>query len=155
MNRTFLWIIVLFSVLQVAAVNKAEDPIRDTQTNPILIDEKNEELKDGQKEAPKPSFKLYPEQGFLSDSNLSDEDADSDSDSAAEDEMYLSEDSESDAEELETWEPAADEDKWDEESYNQEDEYQDEVGDDAAEADSYALESVESDEADNGGMESE
>ena len=46
------WFIIFIGVLaglNLAAIRKAEDPIRDTQTNPILYEQKMEEEKDGKK----------------------------------------------------------------------------------------------------------
>lgn len=44
----FIWVGVLAG-LNLASIRKAEDPIRDTQTNPILYKQKMEEEKDGKK----------------------------------------------------------------------------------------------------------
>lgn len=38
-----------------------------TQTNPIAYKDKMEELKDGEKGAPSPSYKFYPKDRFLTD----------------------------------------------------------------------------------------
>ncbi len=56
-----------FFVLHVGSVRKKDDPIRNTQTDPIALKDKMEEIKDGEKEAPLPSFKLYPKSRFLTE----------------------------------------------------------------------------------------
>ena len=64
----FLWIVLVF--LQIAAIRKNEDPILATQTSPIAYKDKMEEMKDGQKEAPKPSYEFYHREKFMAGSNL-------------------------------------------------------------------------------------
>ena len=51
--------------MHTATVRKREDPILLTQTDPIAYKDKLEETKDGEKGAPMPSMKLYPNQRFL------------------------------------------------------------------------------------------
>ena len=51
--------------LHTAAILKKDDPVARTQADPILFSEKMEQEKDGKKEAPMPSFKLYGEKGQL------------------------------------------------------------------------------------------
>ncbi len=126
MNRTFLWLSLgLLAFLNMAAVNKAQDPIRDTQTNPIGLNEKTDELKDGQKEAPKPSMKLYPDQGFLAQSNLSSKNTDEGTAALKDDKSAASDTSMDAADEdanEDKWEAEPSDDKWEDESYNQDDE---------------------------------
>ena len=66
----FLMILALISL---AAVYKEDDPVADTQTNPIAYKDKMEEIKQGEKEAPKPSFNLIAKEKFMIDSNLEEE----------------------------------------------------------------------------------
>ena len=76
MKKPFLLgsvILLCLGVLNLAAIYKKEDPITDTQTNPIGYKEKMGELKEGPKEAPTPSFKFYGKEKFLTESNLSEE----------------------------------------------------------------------------------
>ncbi len=64
------WFFIFVSVLaglNLAAVRKAEDPIRDTQTNPILYQQKMEEEKDGKKGPLLYSVKHNPHDNFFSD----------------------------------------------------------------------------------------
>ena len=51
MNKNILFLIFVSALagLNLGTVRKAEDPIRDTQTNPILYEQKKEEEKDGKK----------------------------------------------------------------------------------------------------------
>lgn len=61
---------VLLGFLNLAAVYQERDPIGETQTNPVGYNDKMEEIKQGVKEAPKPSFQLIPKEKFMIDSNL-------------------------------------------------------------------------------------
>ncbi len=61
------FVLLLLVFIHGGAVRKKDDPILRTQTNPILYKEKMEEMKDGEKEAPLPSFKLYRKEEFLAD----------------------------------------------------------------------------------------
>ena len=51
MNKNVLFFIFVsvLAGLNLGSIRKAEDPIRDTQTNPILYEQKKEEEKDGKK----------------------------------------------------------------------------------------------------------
>ncbi|MFA7254576.1 MAG: hypothetical protein WC133_00555 [Candidatus Omnitrophota bacterium] len=51
MNRNVLFFIFLsvLAGLNVGSIRRSEDPVRDTQTNPILYEQKKEEEKDGKK----------------------------------------------------------------------------------------------------------
>lgn len=51
--------IILVCLLNMGVIRKNEDPVGDTQTDPVTLKKKLEELKDGPKGAPKPSFKFY------------------------------------------------------------------------------------------------
>ncbi|HXV28395.1 MAG TPA: hypothetical protein VD913_05445 [bacterium] len=55
----------LIALLHVGSVRKQEDPIVMTQTNPIAYKDKMEEIKDGEKGAPSPTYKYYPKGRFL------------------------------------------------------------------------------------------
>ena len=48
-NVWFLIFVSVLSGLNVGSIRRAEDPIRDTQTNPILYEQKKKEEKDGKK----------------------------------------------------------------------------------------------------------
>ncbi len=55
------------SLLNMGTIRKKEDPILKTQTEPISYKQKMEEMKDGPKGAPMPSFNLYPKERFFTD----------------------------------------------------------------------------------------
>ena len=69
MKRLFLTLTLLLTVWvpATASVRKEDDPILNTQTNPIALKDKMEEIKDGEKGAPSPSFKHYPKSKFLTE----------------------------------------------------------------------------------------
>ncbi|MSR77448.1 MAG: hypothetical protein EXS63_04395 [Candidatus Omnitrophica bacterium] len=67
---SFRIILVSSALMCLAAIYKEADPVGDTQTNPIAYKDKTEEIKQGAKEAPKPSFKLIEKEKFMIDSNL-------------------------------------------------------------------------------------
>lgn len=71
-NLKVLVVALLFSVLMLHAgsVRKKDDPILNTQTNPITLKDKMEEIKDGEKGAPSPSFKHYPKSRFLTEPSI-------------------------------------------------------------------------------------
>lgn len=73
-NSKVLVVALLFSVLMLHAgsVRKKDDPILNTQTNPIALKDKMEEIKDGEKGAPSPSFKHYPKSRFLTEPSIED-----------------------------------------------------------------------------------
>ena len=74
-KRKFFCIITLIlacGILNLGTIRKKDDPIARTQTNPITFKQKQEELKDGPKGAPAPSFTLYPKTRFLMDPPVSD-----------------------------------------------------------------------------------
>lgn len=59
-NKTGMVLILLFClVFHTGVIRKEYNPIVDTQTDPIKLKKKMEELKDGQKGAPTPSFQFY------------------------------------------------------------------------------------------------
>ena len=60
-------IVLVLSLLQLGTIRKAEDPILSTQTNPIAHQEKMDEIKEGEKGAPSPSFKHFEKEKFLID----------------------------------------------------------------------------------------
>jgi len=67
-KRAFFFIFVsVLAGLNLASIRKAEDPIRDTQTNPILYKQKMEEEKDGKKGPPLYSVKNNPHDTFFVD----------------------------------------------------------------------------------------
>ncbi|HOW88301.1 MAG TPA: hypothetical protein P5561_01390 [Candidatus Omnitrophota bacterium] len=67
MNKNTLFFIFLsvLAGLNVASIRKAEDPIRDTQTNPILYEQKKEEEKEGKKGPLLYSVKHNPKEDFF------------------------------------------------------------------------------------------
>jgi len=62
--------IVVIGFLNSGTIRKKEDPILKTQTDPITYKQKMEEMKDGPKGAPTPSFKLFPKENFMSDPSV-------------------------------------------------------------------------------------
>lgn len=68
-NSKVWMVLLLFSVMMLHAgsVRKKDDPILRTQTHPIALKDKMEEIKDGEKGAPSPSFKHYPKSQFLTE----------------------------------------------------------------------------------------
>lgn len=54
-------------ILQLGSIRKKDDPILKTQTNPIAVKDKMEEIKDGEKGAPSPSMTFYSKETFLTD----------------------------------------------------------------------------------------
>lgn len=62
-----LSLLIGFAVLNMAVVRKTEDPIRDTQTDPILYKQKMEEEKDGKKGPLSYSVKNNPADTFLTE----------------------------------------------------------------------------------------
>ena len=55
------------SFLNLGVIHRKEDPILKTQTDPVLYKQKEEEMKEGPKGAPTPSFNLYPKERFFTD----------------------------------------------------------------------------------------
>ncbi|MBI3307517.1 MAG: hypothetical protein HYZ84_06915 [Candidatus Omnitrophica bacterium] len=68
----FLLLILCF-MLHAGTLRKNEDPILKTQTNPILHKQKMEEIKDGEKGAPAPTWKLYPKEKFLAEAPVAED----------------------------------------------------------------------------------
>ena len=69
MNRKVIFFIFvsIFAGLNLGSIWKAEDPIRDTQTNPILYEQKKEEEKDGKKGPLLYNVKYIPREKFFID----------------------------------------------------------------------------------------
>ena len=65
--RYSLIVVILVSLLNLATIRKKEDPIAKTQTDPIAFNDKIEELKEGPKGAPTPSFQLYAKSKFFTE----------------------------------------------------------------------------------------
>ncbi len=63
---TFIFLSAL-AILNLGTVRKAEDPIRDTQTNPILYEQKKEEEKEGKKGPLLYNVKNNPREAFFID----------------------------------------------------------------------------------------
>lgn len=59
--------LVVAGFANLGTIRKKEDPILKTQTDPITHKQKMEEVKDGEKGAPLPSFRLYEKPHFLSE----------------------------------------------------------------------------------------
>ena len=66
-NAVFLIFVSFLAGLNLGTVRKTEDPIRDTQTNPILYQQKMEEEKDGKKGALLYHVKNSPYETFFID----------------------------------------------------------------------------------------
>ncbi|HQB12712.1 MAG TPA: hypothetical protein PLX96_07050 [Candidatus Omnitrophota bacterium] len=64
----FLMLIAVLSAGNVAAIRRAEDPIRDTQTSPIAFQQKMEEEKDGKKGPLLYHVRYNPKDSFLTTS---------------------------------------------------------------------------------------
>jgi hypothetical protein len=69
MNKraVFLIFVSVLAGLNLGSIRKAEDPIRDTQTNPILYEQKKEEEKDGKKGPLMYNVKYNPRESFFID----------------------------------------------------------------------------------------
>lgn len=68
--RIFLFLSLaacLFLNLGTIRRKEDQDPILKTQTGPITLDAKKEEMKDGEKGAPMPTWRMYPRWRFLVD----------------------------------------------------------------------------------------
>ncbi len=67
-KRTLILIFVsVLAGLNLGSIRRAEDPIRNTQTNPILYEQKKEEEKDGKKGPLMYHVKNNPREGFFID----------------------------------------------------------------------------------------
>jgi hypothetical protein len=66
-NILFLVFISVLAGLNVGSIRRSDDPVRDTQTNPILYEQKKEEEKDGKKGPLMYNVKNVPREGFLID----------------------------------------------------------------------------------------
>lgn len=66
-KAVFFILMSVLAGLNLGTVRRAEDPIRDTQTNPILYEQKKEEEKDGKKGPLLYHVKNYPREGFFID----------------------------------------------------------------------------------------
>lgn len=76
-KRFWLFVFFLFLVTpHFGTVRKKDDPILRTQTDPIAYKDKMEEIKDGEKEAPSPSFRYYPKSRFLAEPPVEGRDGD-------------------------------------------------------------------------------
>ena len=69
-----IFVICVCACLSIAAIRKKDDPVLDTQTNPIAHKQKVEEVKDGIKGAPTPSFDHFPDEKFHLDPPIDKED---------------------------------------------------------------------------------
>lgn len=79
MNKraVFLIFVSVLAGLNVGTIRRSEDPVRDTQTNPILYEQKKEEEKDGKKGPLMYHVKNVPREGFLIDPPIEKEKTDS------------------------------------------------------------------------------
>ncbi|MBN1688799.1 MAG: hypothetical protein JW893_06830 [Candidatus Omnitrophica bacterium] len=66
-------LVVIVGLFHMGTVRKKEDPIRNTQTDPVAYKAKQEELKDGPKGAPAPSLKFYEKEEFLIEPPMKDQ----------------------------------------------------------------------------------
>lgn len=68
-NFPLLMFVAIFTlgVLHMGTIRKKEDPIRDTQTDPIAYDQKMEEIKDGEKGPATPTFQFYEKEEFMTE----------------------------------------------------------------------------------------
>ncbi len=66
-RAVFFIFVSILAGLNLGSIRKAEDPIRDTQTNPILYEQKKEEEKDGKKGPLMYSVKYNPRENFFND----------------------------------------------------------------------------------------
>ncbi len=62
--------IVIASLMNLATIRKKDDPISNTQTSPIALNAKIQELKEGPKGAPTPSFQLYEKSQFFTEPSV-------------------------------------------------------------------------------------
>ena len=62
--------VILLGFLNSGTVRKRQDPIASAQTEAISYKQKLEEMKDGPKGAPSPSFKFYSKSNFLTESPM-------------------------------------------------------------------------------------
>lgn len=60
-------LMIIIALLNLASIRKSEDPVINTQTNPIAHQEKLEEIKEGEKGAPSPLFIHFQKEPFLID----------------------------------------------------------------------------------------
>ena len=70
MKKAFMWVgivVAMSGLFNLGTIRKKEDPITKTQTDPISVKQKMEEMKGGPKGAPAPSMNLYPKEQFLTD----------------------------------------------------------------------------------------
>ena len=58
---------MLLSLVNMGTIRRKDDPVKKTQTDPITLKAKTEELKEGPKGAPTPLWNLYPKREFLTD----------------------------------------------------------------------------------------
>ncbi len=65
-NFSGLLIVLVLAAMHLGTIRKKQDPVTMTQADAIPLKKKLEQEKDGKKEAPMPSFKLYGGKGFLS-----------------------------------------------------------------------------------------
>ncbi|OQA56500.1 MAG: hypothetical protein BWY42_00982 [Candidatus Omnitrophica bacterium ADurb.Bin277] len=64
-KAVFFIFVIVAAVLNTAAIRRAEDPVRDTQTDPILYKQKMEEEKDGKKGPLMYNVRYNPSDNFL------------------------------------------------------------------------------------------
>lgn len=68
MRRNFpliVLVLIIMAVIHTGSIRKPKTAIQKTQTDPIKYEQKMEELKDGEKGAPSPSFVIYPKERFF------------------------------------------------------------------------------------------
>lgn len=97
--------ILLAAYLSVGAVAKKEDPIVDTQTDPIDYREKQKEEKEGKKGPPVPSINLFPKYRFLTEDAIDKTDLASQPPENPDTEFWLEDESEQPREEDDEFKP--------------------------------------------------
>lgn len=75
--------LLFLAALQWGTVRRSENPVTDTQTNPILYEKKMEEIKDGVKGAPSPTMKFYEKEKFLAKTPVQDQQVNEETEAAA------------------------------------------------------------------------
>lgn len=75
MQKRYILIIGLLTVfvLNMGLVRKKENPIRDTQTDPILYKQKMEQIKDGEKGPTTYSMQFYKKEKFFTEAPFSED----------------------------------------------------------------------------------
>ena len=65
MKRLCFFVVLILAFLSLATVKKNQDPIVNTQTDPVTYAQKQQEEKEGKKGPPVPRMDLFPKEQFL------------------------------------------------------------------------------------------